>query len=103
MKELVYLVAGLITLGHEGGDVHFCANIFERDQTMRRGIMIKVKTFTSPLKPFHIMGELNDLDEMVNQFIQDKKVQKVFSVSDAATTDNSGASIGVIRVVAYEQ
>lgn len=65
--------------------------------------MIKVKTFTSPLKPFHIMGELNDLDEMVNQFIQDKKVQKVFSISDAPTTDNTGATIGVIRVVAYEQ
>jgi len=29
-------------------------------------------------------------------------VSKVLSVSDAATTDNSGASIGLIRVVAYE-
>jgi hypothetical protein len=81
----------------------FLCHILGRYQTIRRGIMIKVKTFTSPLKPFHIMGELNDLDEMVNQFIQDKKVQKIFSVSDAATTDNTGATIGVIRVVTYEQ
>jgi hypothetical protein len=44
-----------------------------------------------------------DLDEMVNQFVQDKKVQKILSVSDAPATDNTGATIGLIRVVAYEQ
>jgi hypothetical protein len=45
---------------------------------------------------------LDSLDKMVNQFIEEKSVSKVLSVSDAATTDNSGASIGLIRVVAYE-
>jgi len=38
---------------------------------------------------------------MVNQFIEENKVQKVISVSDTCTTDDSG-SIGLIRVIAYE-
>ena len=64
--------------------------------------MIKVKTFTCPLKIFQEREELDSLDKMVNQFIEEKSVSKILSVSDAATTDNSGASIGLIRVVAYE-
>jgi hypothetical protein len=66
------------------------------------GIMIKVKTFASPLKIFHARKELEDLDAMVNKFIKEKGVQKVISVSDAPTTDDSGATIGLIRVLAYE-
>jgi hypothetical protein len=65
-------------------------------------IMIKVKTFTCPLKIFQAREELDSLDKMVNQFIEEQSVSRVLSVSDAATTDNSGASIGLIRVVAYE-
>ena len=64
--------------------------------------MIKVKTFASPLKIFQARKELEELDAMVNRFIEEKKVQKVISVSDACTTDDSGASIGLIRVIAYE-
>ena len=64
--------------------------------------MIKVKTFTSALKIFHAKNELEKLDEMVNQFIQGNNVKKVISVSDAATTDDKGATIGLIRVIAYE-
>jgi hypothetical protein len=64
--------------------------------------MIKVKTFTIPLKPFHVMQELRDLDEQVNAFIKANNVKKVFSVSDTNTTDGTGATIGMIRVVAYE-
>ena len=45
--------------------------------------------------------ELEDLDAMVNNFIEENKVLKVVSVSDACTSDNSG-TIGLIRVVAYE-
>ena len=63
--------------------------------------MIKVKTFASPLKIFQARKELEGLDEMVNQFIDENKVQKVISVSDTCTTDDSG-SIGLIRVLAYE-
>jgi hypothetical protein len=64
--------------------------------------MTKVKTFASPLKIFQAKKELEELDAMVNRFISENNVQKVVSVSDACTTDDSGASIGLIRVVAYE-
>ena len=65
--------------------------------------MIKVKTFTSELKIFKTIGELTDLDEKVNTFIRDNGIKRVVSVSDACTTDESGATMGIIRVVAYEQ
>lgn len=64
--------------------------------------MISVKTFTTEIKPFYTMRELEDLDEQVNRFLADKGIKKVLSVSDACTTDDSGATIGLIRVVAYE-
>jgi hypothetical protein len=63
--------------------------------------MVKVKTFSCPLKIFHARKELEDLDAMVNKFIKEKNVQKVISVSDTCT-QGEGGSIGVIRVVAYE-
>ncbi|RJP20662.1 MAG: hypothetical protein C4520_10930 [Candidatus Abyssobacteria bacterium SURF_5] len=65
--------------------------------------MIKVKTFGSQFKIFHITQELTDLDAQVNEFIAKNKVRKVISVSDATTTDTSGATIGIIRVVTYEE
>jgi hypothetical protein len=64
--------------------------------------MTKVKTFASALKIFQTKKELEELDAMVNKFIEENKVQKVISVSDTCTTDDTGASIGLIRVVAYE-
>ena len=64
--------------------------------------MIKVKTFTTPLKVFHVKEQLEELDQHVNRFIQDNNVEKVISVSDACTTDDSGASIGIIRVISYQ-
>jgi hypothetical protein len=64
--------------------------------------MIKVKTFSSPLKIFHTKKELEELDGMVNQFIDTGNVKKIISVSDACTTDSNGATIGLIRVIAYE-
>lgn len=70
--------------------------------TKEGGAMIKVKTFASPLKIFHAKKELESLDAMVNQFIEDNKVQKIISVSDAPTSDDNGATIGLIRVIAYE-
>ena len=62
----------------------------------------KVKTFVTEVKIFHAMKELKSLDEQVNRFIVENGVKKVISVSDAATTDNTGATIGLIRVLAYE-
>ena len=64
--------------------------------------MIKVKTFASPLKIFHARKEIEALDVMVNKFIEDQNVQKVISISDAPTSDDTGATIGLIRVLAYE-
>lgn len=64
--------------------------------------MAKVKTFAVPLKIFHARNELEKLDSLVNQFIAENTVRNVLSVSDACTTDDTGATIGVIRVLAYE-
>ena len=62
----------------------------------------KVKTFVTEVKIFQAMKELRSLDDQVNQFIAENGVKKVISVSDTATTDNTGATIGLIRVLAYE-
>jgi hypothetical protein len=64
--------------------------------------MIKVKTFASPLKIFQAKKELEELDAMVNKFIEQNNVQKLISVSDACTSDDTGATMGMIRVIAYE-
>ena len=50
----------------------------------------------------HTMEELNDLDKQVNDFARANTVSRIVSVSDTCTTDASGATIGIIRVVAYE-
>ena len=62
----------------------------------------KVKTFATELKIFQTIKELEALDEKVNCFLAEGKVRKVISVSDATTTDNTGATIGLIRVLTYE-
>ena len=69
---------------------------------LRRYPMIKVKTFTIPLKVFHAHEELEQLDEQVNSFLAGETVKKVISVSDAVTTDDKGAAIGLVRVVTYK-
>ena len=63
---------------------------------------MNVKTFTTEMRIFKTKKELTDLDEEVNRFIEKNRVKKVISVSDTSTTDNTGATIGLIRVVAYE-
>jgi hypothetical protein len=65
--------------------------------------MIKVKTFASEIKIFHTVRELQQLDNEVNKFIADSGIKRLISVSDACTTDDSGATIGVIRTIAYEE
>lgn len=64
--------------------------------------MIKVKTFTSQLKIFYTMKELDALDRAVNDFIAAGRIRNVVSVSDTVTTGEKGEAIGLIRVVAYE-
>ncbi len=64
--------------------------------------MIKVKTFTTPLKIFRVKEELDEIDGMVNRFIQEHGISRVISVSDTCTSDDCGATIGIIRVLAYD-
>ena len=63
--------------------------------------MIKVKTFGEPLAPFKAQMELQELDTRVNDFIRNGQVKKVISVSDAVTSE-AGSSIGLVRVLVYE-
>jgi hypothetical protein len=65
--------------------------------------MMKVKTFGIEIRPLQTMHELAELDAAVNRFISDNKVKRVISVSDAATTDDTGETIGLIRVICYEE
>jgi len=62
----------------------------------------KIKTFTNTLKTFHAKQEIQALDDIVNLFIVENNIQKVYSVSDTCTTGDNGATIGLIRVLAYE-
>lgn len=62
---------------------------------------MKVKTFSCPLKVFHVKEELEKLDLAVNRFIEQNNITTIVSVSDTTTSDDTGASIGVIRVVTY--
>jgi hypothetical protein len=63
--------------------------------------MIKVKTFTTPIKIFAAVRELQQLDEQVSAYLNDEGAEVVFSVSDAATAGDNGETIGLIRTVAY--
>ena len=64
---------------------------------------IRVETFATEVKIFQTMKELEALDEKVNRFILQNKVKRVVSVSDTTTTDDTGATIGLVRVLAYEK
>jgi hypothetical protein len=64
--------------------------------------MARIKTFSNSLQIFHAKNELKTLDEKVNNFIEQNNIEKVLSVSDTCTSDNTGATIGIIRVIAYE-
>lgn len=64
--------------------------------------MVKIKTFTSQLKIFHVKREIDSLDQEVNDFIANNGIERVISVSDTSTTGESGEVIGLIRVLAYE-
>ena len=65
--------------------------------------MIKVKSFTSQLKIFHSRHELDELDKEVCDFIASHDIRKVISISDASTTGDKGETIGLIRVLTYEE
>jgi len=74
----------------------------ERSLKMAAKKKIKVKTFATEVRIFQTMKELEALDEKVNRFVFQNRVKKVVSVSDTTTTDDTGATIGLIRVLTYE-
>jgi hypothetical protein len=64
--------------------------------------MPKIKTFTSDMRIFKTIGQLNELDKKVNEFIENEHVRTIYSVSDTTATDDTGATIGIIRVIAFD-
>ncbi len=64
---------------------------------------VKVKSFGMEIRPLKTMRELEQLDSMVNEFISSTGIKKVLSVSDSATSDDKGETIGLVRVIAYEE
>lgn len=64
--------------------------------------MFKVKTFGSEIRALRTMKELTELDVTVNNFLASENIISVISISDTATTDDKGETIGVVRVVCYE-
>ena len=65
--------------------------------------MIKVKSFSTQMKPFHVRNELEGLDRVVSDFIAATGIRKVISVSDVSTTGDKGETIGLVRVLTYEE
>lgn len=63
----------------------------------------KVKSFGMEIRPMKTMQELQQLDDMVNSFMVRNNVKKLISVSDSSATDDTGETIGLVRVVAYEE
>jgi hypothetical protein len=63
---------------------------------------VKVKSFGMEIRPMKTMQELKRLDDMVNEFMAGNGVRRVISVSDSPTSDDKGETIGLVRVVAYE-
>ena len=64
--------------------------------------MIKVKSFTTPIKIFATARELEELDATVTEFLDKEAATYVFAVTDATTSGENGETIGLIRTVAYE-
>jgi hypothetical protein len=64
--------------------------------------MAKVKIFSSQLEILHEHEELEALDKAVNDFIEQNNIGKIISVSDSATVNADGGTMGLIHVVAYE-
>ncbi|RII28990.1 MAG: hypothetical protein CXR31_03730 [Geobacter sp.] len=64
---------------------------------------LKVKSFGMEIRPLKTMKELEQLDALVNEFIARNGIRKLISVSDSSTTDDKGETIGLVRVIAYEE
>ncbi|GAB4265155.1 MAG: hypothetical protein Kow0092_17250 [Deferrisomatales bacterium] len=65
--------------------------------------MYKVKTFGTEVQVFHVHKELEALDDQVNTFLASRPEARLLGVSDMPVTDDQGATIGIVRAVAYEE
>jgi hypothetical protein len=63
----------------------------------------KVKTFGTDMQVFHVHKELERLDAEVNGFFAARPQAALVGVSDMPVTDDKGATIGMVRVVAYRE
>jgi len=63
----------------------------------------KVKTFGTDMKVFQVHKELERLDRDVNEFFGKRPEATLVGVSDMPVSDDRGATIGMVRVVAYEE
>jgi hypothetical protein len=70
--------------------------------TSRRTVMIKVKTFATPIRIFETVRELEELDARVADFLNAEEAEAVYGISDTATTGAEGETIGLVRTVVYE-
>lgn len=64
--------------------------------------MIKVRTFSTPIRIFETVRELEELDTRVTRFLAEEQAHRVFSVCDTTTSGDQGETIGLVRTVAYE-
>ncbi len=64
---------------------------------------LKVKSFGMEIRPLKTMQELEQLDAMVNEYVARNGIRKLISVSDSSTTDDKGETIGLVRIIAYEE
>lgn len=64
--------------------------------------MPNVQTFTSDLAIFKTQNQLDELDKKVNEFIKSNSIEQIYSVSDTTTLNENGATMGIIRVIAYD-
>lgn len=64
--------------------------------------MPKVKTFTTDLAIFKTAKQLEELDRVVNEFIVENQIKMIYSVSDTTSTIDGGATMGLIRVLAFD-
>lgn len=65
--------------------------------------MYKVKTFGTDAQVFHLHKELEKLDTDVNAFLSSRPGSELVSASDMALTDESGKTIGLVRVIGYRE
>ena len=62
----------------------------------------KDKNIKYTTQNIHVHEELEALENAVNDFIEQNNSGKIISVSDTATVNADGRTMGLIHVVAYE-